>query len=242
MDAILKTVYQPYKWLFVIPFMVLSTLFHGMGCIVMALLFGADAGNIVAVSWARIACIVTPIRVKIRGRHNYTREKTYVVVANHQSMVDIPVVHGWLGLKIKWVMKKELKKVPVFGPACQSLGCIYVDRSDSQAAIKSMAEARSKLTKKSAVLFFPEGTRSRDGRLLPFKKGAFRFAMDAGLPILPITIRNSRQILPPDSLDLYPGEVEIVIHPEVSMAGVDGGGKSLDETIARVRKTIHQSL
>ncbi len=242
MDAILKTVYQPYKWLFVIPFMVLSTLFHGAACIVMAVLFGADAGNIVAVSWARIACVITPIRVKIRGRYNYTREKTYVVVANHQSMVDIPVVHGWLGLRIKWVMKKELKKVPVFGPACQSLGCIYVDRSDSQAAIKSMAEARSKLTRKSAVLFFPEGTRSRDGRLLPFKKGAFRFAMDAGLPILPITIRNSRQIMPPDSLDLCPGEVEIVIHPEVSMAGVHGGGKSLDEIIARVRKTIYQAL
>ncbi|MBI9092964.1 MAG: 1-acyl-sn-glycerol-3-phosphate acyltransferase [Desulfobacterium sp.] len=242
MDDILKKVYQPYKWFFVFPFMVISTLFHGVVCIVAVILFGADAGDRVAVSWARLACVVTPIRVKIRGRCNCAREKTYVVVANHQSMVDIPVVHGWLGLKIKWVMKKELKKVPVFGPACQSLGCIYIDRSDSAAAIKSMAAAKARLTKKSAVLFFPEGTRSRNGRLLPFKKGAFRFAMDAGLPILPITIRNSRQILPSDSLDLCPGEVEIVIHPEVSVGGVDGSGKNLDETIAQVRKTISQAL
>ncbi|MCP4119882.1 MAG: 1-acyl-sn-glycerol-3-phosphate acyltransferase [Desulfobacteraceae bacterium] len=242
MDAILKTVYQPYKWLFVIPFMVLSTLFHGMVCIIVVLFFGADAGNIVAVTWARIACIVAPIRVKIRGRHNYTRKKTYVVVANHQSMVDIPVVQGWLGLRIKWVMKKELKKVPVFGPACRSLGCIYIDRSDREAAIRSIAEAKARLTRKSAVLFFPEGTRSRDGKMLPFKKGAFRFAMDAGLPILPITIKNSREILPPDSLDLTPGEVEIIIHPEVRMTGIDIGGKSLDETIARVRETICQAL
>lgn len=246
MDVILKAVYQPYKWLFVFPLMLLSTLFHGVLCMVVVLLFGAEAGNPVAVSWSRLACIVVPIRVKILGRYNYSRKKSYVVVANHQSMADIPVIHGWLGLRIKWVMKMELKKIPVFGPACRSLGCIYVDRSDSGAALKSMEEAknrlfdREKITGGSAVLFFPEGTRTRDGRLLAFKKGAFRFAMDAGLPILPITIRNSRQILPSDSLDLSPGEVEVVVHPAVDLSCCTV--KTLDETVSRVRHTIEQAL
>lgn len=246
MDAILKAVYQPYKWLFVFPLMLLSTFFHGVLCMVVVLFFGADAGNLVAVSWSRLACIVVPIRVKIMGRHNYSRDKSYVVVANHQSMVDIPVIHGWLGLRIKWVMKKELKKIPVFGPACQSLGCIYVDRADSGAALKSMDEAknrlffRGKITGGAAVLFFPEGTRSRDGRLLAFKKGAFRFAMDAGLPILPITIRNSRQILPSDSLNLSPGEVEIVVHPAVDLSCCTV--EVLDETVSQVRCTIEHAL
>jgi 1-acyl-sn-glycerol-3-phosphate acyltransferase len=245
-DAILKAVYQPYKWLFVFPFMVLSTLFHGVVCMVVVLLFGADAGNLVAVSWSRLACIVVPIRVKILGRYNYSREKSYVVVANHQSMTDIPVIHGWLGLRIKWVMKKELEKIPVFGPACRSLGCIYVDRADSGAALKSMEQAKNrlfaggKITGGSAVLFFPEGTRTRDGRLLAFKKGAFRFAMDAGLPVLPITIRNTGQILPSDSLDLSPGEVEIVVHPPVDLS--DCTVEALDETVSRVRLTIEQAL
>ncbi len=246
MDAILKAVYQPYKWLFVFPFMVLSTLFHGVVCMVVVLFFGADAGNLVAASWSRLACVVVPIRVKILGCHNYSRKKSYVVVANHQSMVDIPAIHGWLGLRIKWVMKKELKKIPVFGPACQSLGCIYVDRADSGAALKSMEAAKNRLFARekiaggSAVLFFPEGTRTRDGRLLAFKKGAFRFAMDAGLPVLPVTIRNTGQILPPDSLDLWPGEAEIVVHPPVDLSGCTVA--DLDDTISRVRLTIEQSL
>jgi 1-acyl-sn-glycerol-3-phosphate acyltransferase len=169
LDRFLKAVYQPYKWLFVFPFMVLSTLVHGVVCMVVVLFFGADAGNLIAVSWSRVACILGPVRVKIFGRNNYSRANSYVVVANHQSMVDIPVIHGWLGLRIKWVMKKELKKIPVFGPACQSLGCIYIDRSNSEAAVKSMEAAKKRLFDRekviggSAVLFFPEGTRSRDG-------------------------------------------------------------------------------
>lgn len=246
LDGILKVVYQPYKWLFVFPFMVLSTLVHGVACMVVVLFFGADAGNLVAVSWSRVACVLVPVRVKISGRNNYIRSNSYVVVANHQSMVDIPVIHGWLGLRIKWVMKRELKKIPIFGPACQSLGCIYIDRSNSGAALKSMEDAKKRLFHRekiiggSAVLFFPEGTRSRDGRLLPFKKGAFRFAMDAGLPILPITVRNSRQILPSDSLDLTPGEVEIQVHPAMDLIGCTV--EDLDHIIFRVRKTIEESL
>lgn len=240
MIQLLRAAYQPYKWFFVIPFMIVSTVVHGLLCIFMGFIFGKGSGNIMAVSWSKLACLVGPVGVKFQGLHHRDRESAYVVVANHQSMVDIPVLHGWLGLRIKWVMKKELKRIPVFGHACQSLGCIYVDRSNTDAAITAMNEAIGRLGAKASVLFFPEGTRSRDGRLLPFKKGAFRFAVAAQMPILPVTIRNTRQILPSDSLDLFPGTAQVVIHPPVPVSGL--GSEDLDELIKTVRDTIKSAL
>ena len=114
MDALLKIVYQPYKWLVVIPAMVLNTLVMGSICIVVGALLGPDKADILAVTWARLFCATVPLRVKIQGRNNYDPRSSYVVVSNHQSMVDIPVLHGFTGLNIKWVMKQELKTHPCF--------------------------------------------------------------------------------------------------------------------------------
>lgn len=240
LKKLLRIAYQPYKWFFVIPFMVLSTVFHSLVCLMIGLVFGRGSGNIAAVSWSKLACLVGPVRVKIFGRENYDPSLSYVVVANHQSMVDIPVLHGWLGLKIKWVMKKELKKIPVFGHGCQSLGCIYIDRSDHDAAVQTMSDAKETLARTASVIFFPEGTRSRDGNLLPFKKGAFWFSSVTGLPILPVTIKNTLKILPSDTLDLFPGTAYVVIHPPVTLSASDRD--DLNGVIARVRETIKSEL
>lgn len=236
MKSFLKAVYQPYKWLFFIPFIVVLTLCCGLICIFVTFIFGPDAGDIIAVSWSRMVCLLAPVRVKITGRGNYNIHNSYVVVVNHQSLIDIPVLHGWLGLKIKWVMKQELKKIPVFGSACQSLGCIYINRFDRYAAIKSMEDGRKRLSRRASVLFFPEGTRTRDGSVSDFKRGAFHFAQAVGLPILPVTIKNTMHILPSDSLDLFPGTAEIVIHPPLDISNISH--KELDKTIAQIRQTI----
>ena len=240
MKTVLKAVYQPYKWIFVMPFMVLSTLVHSMICLMAGWAGGPGSGNFLAVSWARLACIIIPINVKIVGREHYDPRGAYVVVANHQSMVDIPVLHGWLGLHIKWVMKKELKKIPVFGHACQSLGCIYVDRNDRQSAIESMKTANRNRRRNASVVFFPEGTRTRDGGLLPFKKGAFKFAAHAGLPILPVTIVDSFKLLPPDTLDLMPGTVKVIVHPPISPSLVKK--EPLEQIMCRVKMSIGAPL
>ena len=163
-----------------------------------------------------------------------------MVVANHQSMVDIPVIHGYIGLHIKWVMKQELRKIPVFGIACHYLGCIFVDRSHHQAAIDSIQKARKRISSKASVLFFAEGTRSRNGRVQPFKKGAFVFARETGLPVLPITIKRSWEVLPPDSLDLVPGPVEIIVHRPVY--DLPGDVRQMEEAIQAVRATIAAPL
>jgi 1-acyl-sn-glycerol-3-phosphate acyltransferase len=236
----LKIAYQPYKWLFVIPMVFILTMILGLVCILVGLIFKGDAANMIAVAWSRLCCGIAPIKVNIIGRGNYKRSRSYVVVANHQSMADIPVVHGFLGLNIKWIMKKELKKVPIFGAACHRLGCIFVDRTNSKAAIESIENGRQQLSKKASVLFFAEGTRSRDGKVMPFKKGAFRFAWETGLPILPITIKNSLTVLPSDTLDLIPGQVDIIVHPPIRI--MDARWEYIEKTMEYTRKVIADAL
>ena len=240
MEKILRVLYKPYKWLVAIPGMGIATLVLGIICIVSAFVFGQNAANAVAVMWSRFCCCLIPVRVRITGGENLRRDKPYIIVANHQSMVDIPVLHGRLGLKIKWIIKKELEHIPIFSYSCKKLGCIFIDRNDQKSAIKSIHDAGRKLPKGASVIFFPEGTRTRDGRLHPFKKGAFRFAKDSKIPVLPVTIENTMQILPPETLDLFPGTVRIRIYPPVDLT--DTPVKDLDSAIYRIRDTISSAL
>lgn len=239
MNDLFKIAYQPYKWIIVIPAMALNTLVMALICILVGAVFGPDKADAMAVIWARIFCAIALIRVRIEGRQNYDPRASYVVVANHKSMADIPALHGYTGLIIKWVMKMELKKIPIFGTACSFLGCIYVNRSNGQAAVESIKAAKKKLSDKASVLFFAEGTRSR-GELLPFKKGAFVFAMTSGLPVLPVTIKNSEHILPSDTLDLMPGTVELIIHPPVHIQNCSKA--DLNKKIDQVHRTIAGAL
>ncbi len=240
MKQVLKLIYQPYKWIVVLPFMLAVTMIMGLICITVGAVFSQDAANVTAVLWSRLSCAIIPVRVVLTGKKNFSPQNAYVVVANHQSMVDIPGIHGFMGLHIKWVMKQELRKIPIFGAACHYLGCIFIDRSHRDAAIRSIHQARKLLSSKASVLFFAEGTRSRDGQVRPFKKGAFVFARETGLPILPVTIKNSYQIMPPDSLDLVPGKVELIVHRPVYVLADDPD--RMDAVIASVRATIAAPL
>jgi len=240
LSPFLKIAYQPYKWVIVIPFVFIVTMTLGLVCIFAGLLLRQNAANIIAVIWAKLCCAIVPLNVIIKGKKNYTRNQSYVVVANHQSMADIPVIHGHLGLNIKWIMKKELGKIPVFGAACHHLGCIYVDRKNHVSAIQSIEKAKKNLSKNACVLFFAEGTRSRDGKVMPFKKGAFKFACETNLPILPLTIKNSFHVLPSDSLDLTPGTIEIIVHRPVHI--LDHHMEHLDEKIEHIRQMIANAL
>ncbi len=240
MTALLKLAYQPYKWLIVIPFMILNTMIMGLICIFVGFIFSQYAADLLTVICSRLSCAIAPLKVNIQGKKNYSRFQSYVVVSNHQSIADIPVIHGFIGLKIKWVMKQELANIPVFGPACRQLGCIFVDRSNHDKSVRSIEAAQTTLTRNASVLFFAEGTRTRDGQVMPFKKGAFIFAMETGLPILPVTILNSRDRLPSDSVDLTPGTVDLVVHRPVYVNSHHL--ENLDQIIEHTRKTIASAL
>ena len=237
MQHILRKLYKIYAWLIFAPVLVISTIFFGTATVILLFFLKPRlVGTLCGKTWARVNSYVTPMTVTVHGRENVDPRQSYVIVSNHQSQFDIFVLYGWLNIDFKWVMKKELRKVPAIGIACERLGHIYVDRSNREAALSSIEEAKGRIVDGTSVLFFPEGTRSREKRMRPFKKGAFRMALDLQLPILPVTIQGTREILPSDTLDLYPGRAAMIIHPPIAIEEYDHS--RLNELIARTRQVI----
>jgi len=236
MKKILRLLYQPYKWLIFGPILVCATFLFGACAMICAALAGPRAASIFGVVWARLNSWATPMLVRTAGRRNIDKNQSYVIVSNHQSQYDIFVLYGWLGIDFKWVMKIELRKVPVLGIACEKIGHIFIDRSNTEAALRSLDEAKGKIVNGTSVIFFPEGTRSRDGNLARFKKGAFKMALDLGIPILPVTISGTRAILPTKTIDIFPGRACMTIHPPVDIAGYDNG--NVKDLMMEVRNII----
>jgi len=241
MRTLLYILYQPYKWLVFVPFLVISTLFWGTVAVVIATTLSPRlASTTCGVWWSRLNSLLTPMFVSVRGREHIDKKQSYVIVSNHQSHYDVFVLYGWLGIDFKWVMKKELRKLPALGIACEKVGHIYIDRSNPETAIASLAKAKKRIVNGTSVLFFPEGTRSISGKLGEFKKGAFVMALDLGIPILPITILDTRKILPPRTANLFPGRARMVIHKPIDVSGY--GKEQIAELITLARQAIQAGL
>lgn len=218
MSLILWLLYQPYKWLFLFPFMVVNSLFFGVMAVLLSIVVNQKTGSYIGgVIWARINTILTPAIVRVHGKKNIDKRQSYIIVANHLSTYDIFALYGWLGIDFKWVMKKEIKKYPGVGFGSRAVGHIFIDRSSSKEAIKTINDARRKIVNGTSVIFFPEGTRSKTRELLPFKKGAFRLAFDLNLPILPITINGTDKVFPTGTFNLFPGKIDIIVHEPIDI-------------------------
>lgn len=118
--------YQPYKWIFLIPFILLMTFFFGIAAMVFSTLFNPRIGSFIGgVVWSRFNALITPMFVRVEGRQNIQKRTSYVVISNHVSLYDIFLIYGWLGIDIKWVMKKELRKIPGVGFGSRKVGHIF---------------------------------------------------------------------------------------------------------------------
>ncbi|WP_111655925.1 lysophospholipid acyltransferase family protein [Isoalcanivorax indicus] len=212
-----RLVYTLYIWLAFMPIMMLVTLILGIACLATAPLIGPRrAGRLYAVPWSRIGLALCGVSVRIEGSHHIRPGQSYVVVANHLSHIDIWVLYGYLGMDIRWVAKQEVRRIPVVGISCVALGHIFIDRSHPDRAIASLNAAKRQIAGGTSILFFPEGTRSRDGTLHPFKKGAFRMAADLDLPVLPVSLTGTRAALPPDTLRFSPAHISMNILPPLT--------------------------
>ena len=221
--TVLWWLYQPYKWLVFAPAMMLLTAgFAAVAVVLVTFASPRRVAQLTGVPWARALAALIPMRVEVEGREHVDPAQSYVLVSNHQSQSDVLVLYGWLGIDFKWVMKQELRKVPGIGVACARLGHIFIDRSNHAAAVATLEAARDTIVDGTSVIFFPEGTRSRNGELLPFKTGAFRMALDLGLPILPLTVTGARDVLPAGTTDLMPGSARLTIHPPIPVEGLTG--------------------
>jgi 1-acyl-sn-glycerol-3-phosphate acyltransferase len=233
-------VFQPYKWLVYIPFLIINTLIFGILAVVLSLTVGRKFGSYVGGAvWSRINTRLAFVSVKVAGKEHIVPGQSYVIIANHESAFDIFILYGWMGIDFKWVMKKEIRKIPGIGFGSEAVGHIFIDRSSTKAALETIESAKERIKGGTSVIFFPEGTRSRVHEMLPFKKGAFRFAFDLGIPILPVTLNGTRKIFPPDSLNLMPGKADIIIHSPVDIT--DYGSEKLTELIADSRAIIESA-
>jgi 1-acyl-sn-glycerol-3-phosphate acyltransferase len=239
-NPVLYNLYKAYKYLVFFPLLGMST--TAIFIIVLTFLFVASERFVqfAGIIWARFNSFVTPMFVKVIGTENVDPNRSYVVVGNHQSQYDIFVVYGWLPIDFRWVMKVELRKVPIIGYYCYKAGHIFVDRSNSKSAIETINAAKSRIMGGTSVFFFPEGTRSDTGNLIEFKKGAFKFAVDMGLPVLPVTIIGTRDILPDKSIDLVPGNATMIIHPPIEIDGYTAA--TTGELAERAKQAIQKGL
>lgn len=177
------------------------------------------------------------VKLRVRGREHISPGQRYVILSNHASYLDPPALVLALGLQYRWVIKKELRRVPLFGLALETSRNLFIDRSRGSDALASIKRGVAQLPEGTGVLLFPEGTRSRDGRLLPFKRGGFVIAQDGELPVLPVTIKGSHYCLPKGHAAFRPGVIEVVIHPPVSASG-----KTQTELMDQVRQAIASEL
>lgn len=163
----------------------------------------------------RLGLWLAGVRICVNGAENLPRQGPCVYMANHLSNVDPPVLVAVLPLRIAMMGKKQVFSIPVLGTAIRLADFVSVDRENPEAARVSVDETLEKLQRGTSFLVFPEGTRSPDGRLQRFKHGVFVLALRAGVPIVPITLDGSREVMAKGKWEIYPGEVRVTIHPPV---------------------------
>jgi len=191
--------------------------------------------------WAKSFLFFTRTRVSVEGADLIDPAGSYVVIGNHTSNLDIPTIMGKLPVSIRFLTKRELFKVPVLGPAMRSIHMIETDRRAGLSAHRSLNEQVATVIRAGlSIMIFPEGTRSEDGEMLPFKKGAFRIAVDNEMPVVPVTIIGAREAWKPHSKLIRGGKVRLIVHEPIPTTGVDR--KNLDELRDRVRGTVAGAL
>ena len=171
-------------------------------------------------AWSRLILGTSGIQVRVEGLENIAPNGTAIYCVNHQSAMDIPVLFVNLPVQFRFVAKRSLFNMPFMGWHLRRSGHIPVDRDRPREAMKGMRKVAKEIREGKSVLFFPEGHRSRDGQLLPFKAGSFYIAILAGVPIVPITINGTPNVLKPDTYHVRAGQTEMIIHPAISTQGV----------------------
>lgn len=191
--------------------------------------------------WTWLVLKAGGVRLTIRGLEHLDSHRSYIFMANHQSNMDIPVlVQSLSEFQLRWIAKKELAFVPFFGWALWSSRHILVARGDPSEARATITKAKQKLEEGASIILFPEGTRSRDGKLLPFKRGGFLLALRTKTPVVPVTLNGSGKILPRGDWRIRAGEIEVIIGKPVSLEHYQMG--NLRGLLNQLRRMIESNV
>jgi len=170
--------------------------------------------------WAKVILGAANVPVMLEGVENLREDEPQIIVANHQSWFDVFALAAHLPVRYRFVAKRELGDIPLFGRAWKSCGHIAVDRGNREAAIESLDQAWREIHEdKLTMILFPEGTRSVDGRLQKFKKGAFVMAIQGQVPLVPVAIVGSREIMPKGEMKVHSGSITLRIGPPIPTKG-----------------------
>jgi 1-acyl-sn-glycerol-3-phosphate acyltransferase len=223
----------------IIAWTLLATVVIGILAVAAALF--SRTGNLphrLARLWARSILLVAGVPVEVGGADNIDPKRSCIFMVNHQSNFDIPVLLARLPAQFRWLAKSELFKIPLFGRAMRGCGYISIDRYDRDSAFRSLEKAAMTIRNGTSVLIFPEGTRSRDGRIQPFKKGGFVMAVNAAVPIVPIVLHGTWCIMPRNRWKIRPRSVRMDILPPVETSGYRRENK--DELIEKLHGIIRR--
>ena len=220
---------------------VLITIIGALSAIIISFLSkGGNCAHLVGRFWARSIVFLSRVKVSVQGLEHIDPGAAYVYMANHQSMFDVLALLGYLPVQFRWIAKMELFKIPIFGYSMTRVGYIGIDRSNRKSAYKSLQEAAQKIAQGVSVVVFPEGTRSEDGRIKPFKAGGFYLAIRSGRPIVPVVIYGSKDVLPKGRLCINRGHIFFSINKPIETTHYNN--KTKEDLMEFVRSTMKRDL
>ena len=238
----MNILYKVYQLFIALPIIfvatVLTSLITILGGFINAHVFGYYPGRI----WSKVVLRVLLLPIHVEGREHLHPRQSYVFVANHQGPVDIFLIYGYLGRNFKWMMKKALRKMPLVGVACEKARHIFVDKSGPKAIKETIDKARATLQNGTSLVVFPECSRTFTGHMGLFRKGAFQLADDLQLPVVPVTIDGSFDVLTRmagfNFVHWHP--LRLVIHEPIPPVGE--GKEDIKHTMEEAYRVIMNSL
>lgn len=217
MKYILRPFYWLWQYLIAWPLLMVLTVFTAVFTVCTVFWKNAEFVHKVQQFWSRSFFWLMFLPVSVDGQEHIVPGQSYVFVANHQSMFDVWLVYGWLPVIFKWLMKAELRKVPFVGTGCKAAGHIFIDRRNAKAAMESLKEVEKQLVNGVCTVIFPEGTRSLNGEVGRFKRGAFQIAWDLGLPVIPLSLDGCYEVLPKGKPFVYRAPVHMHIGEPIDL-------------------------
>ena len=230
-----------YQWLIAMPILLILTILTALTTLIGCRLGNGNFwGYYPAHIWSRQFCILSLVKIEVRGRENIDKNTSYVFVSNHQGAYDIFLIYGYLNHNFKWMMKKSLRKLPFVGKACESAGHIFVDRSGPKKVLETIRQAKDSLKDGVSLVVFPEGARTFTGHMGYFKKGAFQLADDLQLAVVPVTIDGSFEILPRTGKWIHRHRMILTIHEPIPPKGK--GMENIKATMAEAYAAVESAL
>lgn len=190
--------------------------------------------------WSKLACRLALCKVTVKGSEKLSPNQSYVITPNHQGAFDIFLIYGYLGKNLKWVQKHTLRKIPFVGKASEIAGHIFVNQSSLKSMKETIINAEKAIQDGASMVVFPEGSRTYDGKMISFRKGAFLIAQQMQLPIVPITLNGPFDVMKIHTYLINPGKLELIIHDPIPTIGLKE--EQIPELVRESYNAVHSAL